>query len=269
MAQRKKHPIDPYHIKTLVDRGEDIRAYLESLKLDRSQMIEAVTMYEELVSRKERRKIDTFYPASGPLARHKYKKHMKFFELGAEHRERLFMAANRVGKTEGVGGYETTLHLLGAYPDWWKGYTFNRPTNVWIAGDTGKTVRDINQAKVMGKTDIGTGLIPADSIKKTTTKQGTPGAFDQAWVSHVTGGTSLITFKSYDQGRDSFQGEEVDVIWLDEECPEGIYDECLIRMMTTGGRMMLTFTPINGLTSVVMRFLPDGAVPPDGFLILE
>ena len=40
-------------------------------------------------------------------ARHKYAKHLEFFEAGAKYRERCFMAANRVGKTLGAGGYET------------------------------------------------------------------------------------------------------------------------------------------------------------------
>jgi hypothetical protein len=30
-------------------------------------------------------------------ARHKYAKHLEFFEAGAKYRERCFMAANRVG----------------------------------------------------------------------------------------------------------------------------------------------------------------------------
>jgi hypothetical protein len=46
-------------------------------------------------------------------ARHKYAKHLEFFEAGAKYRERCFMAANRVGKTLGAGGYETAAHLTG------------------------------------------------------------------------------------------------------------------------------------------------------------
>ena len=32
--------------------------------------------------------------------------HREFFRSGRNYRERCFMAANRVGKTEGAGGYE-------------------------------------------------------------------------------------------------------------------------------------------------------------------
>jgi len=38
--------------------------------------------------------------------------------------------------------------------------------------------------------------------------------------------------KSYDQGRESFQGTEQHVIWLDEEPPLPIYVEALTRTMT-------------------------------------
>src|SRR5215470_10899357 len=72
-------------------------------------------------------KIESFYASTGQLRRDLYAKHLEFFEAGARHNERLFMAANRVGKTEGVGAYETVCHLTGAYPPWWRGRRFARP----------------------------------------------------------------------------------------------------------------------------------------------
>jgi hypothetical protein len=94
----------------------------------------------------ERLTLGTYYPDAGPLCRALHPKHLAFFAAGAVHRERLFMAANRVGKTEGVGGYETTLHLTGDYPPWWEGRRFDRPISAWAAGKTGETTRDIVQA---------------------------------------------------------------------------------------------------------------------------
>ena len=75
---------------------------------------------------------------------------------------------------------------------------------------------------------------------------------------HSSGKNSLLVFKSYDQRRESFQGTEQDVIWLDEEPPLDIYTECLMRTMTTEGLVMLTFTPLSGLSEVVLSFLPEG-----------
>ena len=45
-------------------------------------------------------------------------------------------------------------------------------------------------------------------------------------------------------------------IWLDEEPPEDVYGECLIRTATTDGIVMLTFTPLAGMSEVVMSFMP-------------
>jgi phage terminase large subunit-like protein len=70
-------------------------------------------------------------------------------------------------------------------------------------------------------------------------------------------GTSYLGFKSYDQGRRKFQGTGKHVIWLDEEPPADVYDECLLRLMTTNGLMLCTFTPLLGLSDVAMRYLPE------------
>jgi hypothetical protein len=113
-----------------------------------------LALLEEQVRRLDRRKLWTYYPPAGPLRRELYPKHMAFFAAGAKHRERLMLAANRVGKTEGVGVYELVLHLTGFYPEWWDavgGRRFNRPIMAWAAGDTGKTVRDILQTKLLGR----------------------------------------------------------------------------------------------------------------------
>lgn len=203
------------------------------------------------------------YPETGELRRELYVKHCEFFAGGIKHRERLFLAANRVGKSEGVGGYEVTLHLTGLYPAWWGGYRFSGPIAAWAAGDTSKTTRDIIQAKLLGPVDaLGTGLIPGDSlVGRPLAKAGVPDAFEIVKVKHVSGGVSTLQLKSYDQRREAFQGTEQDVIWLDEEPPLAIYTECLMRTMTTNGLILCTFTPLMGLSEVVLSFLPGGKVP--------
>lgn len=222
-------------------------------------------MLEEKERRNRGRKLFGYYPETGELRRELYPKHTEFFRAGVEHRERLMLAANRVGKSEGVGGYELTLHLTGLYPEWWDGRRFDRPIRSWAAGDTSKTVREIIQEKMLGAVgDYGTGLIPRENLLRTTSKQGVSDAVDTVWIKHKTGGTSVLTLKSYDQRREAFQGTEQDVIWLDEECPMDIYTECLLRTMTTNGLLLLTFTPLSGLTECVLNFLPGGKIPDCG-----
>jgi phage terminase large subunit-like protein len=228
--------------------------------LDRDLLIEEIQLREELARRKRERKLLSYYPPTGLLRRELYVKHQEFFAAGVSHRERLMLAANRIGKTEGVGGYELALHLTGWYPDWWVGRRFDHPVSAWACGDTGKTVREILQAKLLGPIGAwGTGLLPGETIARVVRGVGVADTVDTIYVNHKSGGKSSVVFKSYDQRREAFQGSEKDIIWLDEEPPLDIYTECLIRTMTNDGMVILTFTPLLGVSEVVLSFLPDGA----------
>lgn len=225
----------------------------------RDSLIKKLKLLQEQRDRKKYNKIKTYFPDKGPLRRELYPKHTTFFEAGVKHSERLMLAANRIGKTESVGGYEVTCHLTGEYPEWWVGHRFDKPVKVWAAGDTNQTVRDILQEKMLGDfTDIGSGLIPKHLILGTTPKTGVPQAIETIRVKHKSGGTSLLGFKSYDQKRKAFQGTAQEVIWMDEEPPLDIYAECLLRTMTTNGLLINTFTPLSGISETVMHFLPNG-----------
>lgn len=229
--------------------------------MDRAAKIELLQLLEEKQRRLSRRKIYTYYPDKGPLRRELYPKHLAFFEAGAKYRQRLMLAANRVGKTEGVGLYELVWHLIGEYPKWWVGRRFDRPIKAWAAGDTGKTVREILQAKLLGPVgQWGTGLIPGDAIERISRGAGVADSVDSIYVRSKFGGLSQLTLKSYDQRRESFQGTEQDAILLDEEPPLDIYTECLLRTMTNNGMLMLTFTPLMGMSEVVLAFLPGGQI---------
>jgi phage terminase large subunit-like protein len=223
--------------------------------------LELTLLLEESLRRRKERKISTYFPDAGEYRRELYPKHIAYFKAGAQYRERLMMAANRIGKTESIGGYEMVLHMTGKYPAWWEGRKFDRPVSAWAAGDTGKTTRDILQMKLLGPPgEFGTGLIPKADLIKTTAKAGVAEAIEVITVRHATGGESRLTFKSYDQRREAFQGSEQDVIWLDEEPPLDVYTECLLRTMTNNGMTMLTFTPLMGMSETVLSFMPNGEV---------
>lgn len=234
-------------------------AYVSSLPLEAKE--ELLTLLEERETVWNETKLNRLYPEKGALRRGLYAKHLQFFSAGSEHMERACIAANRVGKTWGIGGYETTLHLTGEYPDWWDGRRFDGPIDAWAAGDTSETTRDIVQLALFGQLgQLGTGLIPAANIIGEPTKRaGVAGAIDTGRIKHKSGGISYLGLKSYDQGRKKFQGTAKHVIWLDEEPPEDVYDESLLRLMTTKGLMVCTFTPLSGLSKVALRFLPHMA----------
>lgn len=227
---------------------------------------ELLALLEEKQRRLSRRKLFSYYPEVGPLRRELYPKHLEFFRVGAQYRERCFMAANRIGKTEGAGGYETALHLTGQYPHWWEGKRFDHPVSGWAAGKTNETTRDIVQAKLFGAVNgtnpkgvTGTGLIPGDAIGAITWKQGVPDLIDTVQIKHKSGGWSTLGLKSYQQGRGSFEGTEKHFVWLDEEPDIEIYGECVIRTATVDGIVYMTFTPLDGMTQTVMQFRPSAA----------
>jgi phage terminase large subunit-like protein len=202
-------------------------------------------------------------------ARYLYPKHLEFFRLGATTRSRCFMAANRVGKTFSAGGYEMACHLTGKYPDWWEGKKFKHPIRAWACGKTNETTRDIVQTTLLGDVDFmgarkivdGSGVIPKACIGlqagSITWKAGVADLIDTIKIKHVSGGWSKLGLKSYQQGRGSFEGTAQHVIWDDEEPPMDVYNEQVIRTATTGGIIMITFTPLEGMSDVVQQFLPD------------
>jgi phage terminase large subunit-like protein len=82
---------------------------------------------------------------------------------------------------------------------------------------------------------------------------------DNVTVKHVSGDTSRLTFKTYDQGRERWQAATLDLVWFDEEPPAEIYSEGLTRTNATGGMAFMTFTPLLGMSDVVRRFLNENS----------
>lgn len=188
-----------------------------------------------------------------------YLKQSEFHGAGAGFRERLFMAGNQLGKTL-AGSMECAIHATGEYPDWWTGKRFSKPTVGWAAGVTGLSTRDTVQRLLLGRPgQFGTGAIPQASLADVRMGRGVPELADTILVRHVSGGTSLIGLKSYEQGREKWQGETLDWVWFDEEPPPDIYTEGLTRTNATGGLVFMTFTPLLGISEVVARFLQEAS----------
>jgi phage terminase large subunit-like protein len=174
------------------------------------------------------------------------------------------MAANQVGKTY-CGAAEAALHLTGRYDDWeratgltWRGRRFDRPVNGWAGCDTWDNTRDGVQRLLVGPPKIeeawGTGLIPGDDLVSCVRRPGVANGLDGVAVRHVSGGLSTLGFKSYDQGRRKWQGETLDFVWFDEEPDADIYTEGKTRTNARGGICWLTFTPLLGMSRVVLAF---------------
>lgn len=171
---------------------------------------------------------------------------------------------NLEGLLENLG----LLGLYGAdiYPNGWPGIRFDRPVWWWAASVAGAATRDNPQRILIGPPSSealwGTGAIPKANLIKDGRMRfnravGTPNLIDTILVTHKSGGDSILGFKTYEQGRERWQGPTLDGVWYDEEPPLDIYEEGLTRTNTSEGPNMISFTPLQGWSSVVRLFLSE------------
>ena len=212
-----------------------------------------------------------------------YPRQAQFFATGERHRERGLFAGTQLGKTEGAA-YELACHLTGEYPPDWPGRKWDRPVRSWCVGENLKMVRDIMQRKLCGEPgnieSFGTGMIPKHLfVGDPVLARGETNSYDTVNVRHASGGVSILKFKTYQSGPAALQGETLDIVWCDEEPADyAVYSECLARISATGGLLMITFTPLRGMSEISARyrneFSPDRTyvqfgiddVPPDAHI---
>lgn len=221
--------------------------------ITRDERLELLALLEEQYRRQQQRKYLNYFT---DLDRPKYPKHMEYFRAGQEYKLRLFMAANRVGKTL-AAAYELTLHLTGKYPSWWTGRRNTGPSSWWCCGKDSKTILSILQTTLLGPVgNFGTGMIPGECLDWESLKDAKKADtnINVFRVKHASGGYSTVEFKSYDAGRQSFEGTERS-IWLDEEPPLAVFTECLLRTATGNNMLMMTFTPLKGISDTILNFL--------------
>ena len=201
------------------------------------------------------------------------RKQLEFHNLIAP--ERMLRGGNQSGKTHCLAA-EMAMHSTQIYPDWHKGRTFLAPPRIerpfdflgWGAAPNSQKARDGMQTKLLGNIvgdeqssaeNLGTGLIPLDAIiGKPAMARGIQSFVDSVNIRRESGGKAVIRFKTYEQGRQAFEGESCDAVWLDEdikgETNASIYSECQARLTTTRGIIMVSMTPLLGLTPIRRRF---------------
>ena len=226
--------------------------------MTREESIQLIRLLEE----KKRRVIECKMYHAVP-----YEWQKKFYRMGQTNKQRLLMAANRVGKTFS-SCLELSFHLTGEYPDWWEGIRFKHPINAWALGVSGEQIRDVLQFELCGRLskegfiqgEAG-GILPLSLIGEITRSM-TPKLAKDVKVKHVTGGYSQVSFKSYSQGQHALMGSSIDYALIDEE-PEDpeIYPQVVTRTATgnrgQGGYVTLSLTPENGQTNLINQFMTE------------
>lgn len=140
---------------------------------------------------------------------------------------------NRVGKTE-WGGSETSRYATANHPY----RSVREGVEIWVACPSYEVQEDTTQKKLLS-------YLPPSSIARIDYLRG-------KIIKKITmKNRTEIVFKSYDQGREKFQGTGKRLIWFDEEPPHDIWEECFVRV-EAGQQLdvILTMTAIKGMTWV-------------------
>ena len=146
-----------------------------------------------------------------------HEKQEVFHRAGATAKECLFLAGNRTGKTF-CGVLEVAMHLTGHYPSWWQGYRYDGPIEAWAAGVTNAETYQVLEKAYIGDVSTPGAIAPHLILGQDRLKH-------LCKIQHISGGVSQLRFKSYEQGRKTFQGAKIHVVHLDEEPPRDIYVE--------------------------------------------
>ena len=160
---------------------------------------------------------------------------------------------NRSGKSDGSSQLAIATALGGRHPDaraWCRNNGLDpailpqRPGRVWaVALDSGDSV---------------------EYLRPTYAKYLPPGS---KWRNQHGNGRASVTlpgggyvgFLSIDMGRDGFQGGAVDLVHVDEEPPGSghVLNEIMMRLVDRRGRLIVSMTPLRGLTHIYDRWVAN------------
>ena len=145
----------------------------------------------------------------------------------------LVLGANRSGKSE-IIAVDSQVRLTGLIPEEIKHeypLEYIRQGEAWLSG--------MDFVSLMG--------IVKKKVDKFLTNRMNGGYNKENKIQKYTNGCE-IQYKSYDQGREKFQGTSKTYVSYDEEPPQDVYDEGYMRTVDCEGIIRLAFTPLKGLS---------------------
>ena len=165
-------------------------------------------------------------------------------ELLKENNEVLILGGNRASKTEWAA--KRVVQTLINKPD----------ARVWCLHTT-------NQSSIQMQQNVIYKYLPSEykELKKNKVQnvQYTQknGFSDNTFI---LPNKSQCFFMNYAQKRDVIEGGEVDLIWCDELVPLDWIETLRYRVVTRSGKLIVTFTPITGYSSVVKEFVSGSKI---------
>lgn len=163
-----------------------------------------------------------------------------FLDLGEE--ATAIFGGNRAGKTELSAMY--TIAMAAGSNQWW--------VREWLKNN------DLppNLIPAEPSTVIASALSYGDAlgyVRPKLSKFLPKGTKLYSWraqnkaKAYLPGGGEIISM-SADSGRRKYQGISAKLIWIDEECDFPIFEECMLRIIDTCGSIIISMTPLLGLT---------------------
>ena len=155
-------------------------------------------------------------------------------------KEKLYIGGNRSGKTVG-GASEMVQWVTGQHK--WRTDIPRPPIRARVvAVDLEEGVKKIVIPEIKR-------WMPKKFLKNNSWDD----SYDKQSRTLTLNNGSFIEFMSYEQEREKFQGTSRHCIWFDEEPPEEIFDECLMRLVDTDGSYWISMTPLIEMTWVKSR----------------
>jgi phage terminase large subunit-like protein len=148
---------------------------------------------------------------------------------------------NQVGKTT-LGAVDMALCALGRHPLQKSGYLPMPPFTGWASALTWELWEKILLPELLSWLPPWR-VLDAPPAHRQSTKRDIVILADNGRESRITG-------KAAEQGAARYQSARVNLIWLDEEHPEDVWNEMQPRLLRFGGRTLATMTPLKGLTWV-------------------
>jgi len=171
-------------------------------------------------------------------------------------KEKLYIGGNRSGKTV-FGGSEAVMWLTGEHK-YRKDLPIPPVRGRVVAIDIEDGIKKIAIPEIQR-------WMPSRFLKNGSWEE----SYDKASKTlNLTNG-SFLEFMSYEQDVEKFAGTSRHFVWFDEEPPEDIYNECLMRLVDTDGSYWISMTPLVEMTWVKDRIYDPWIEGDKGIFVLE
>lgn len=180
-------------------------------------------------------------------------------EMLSRFDECLILGGNRSSKSEYAARRMAQAFLgrdiSGKMPEWMKEKAQTRGIRIWCLHTTHMTSVS-SQQNVIYKY-LPTELKTAKKNKTTQIAWNQKNGFSDNTAVYEK---NQIWFLNYSQDIKVIEGAEVDYVWCDELVPQDWLETLRYRLVTRNGKLLVTFTPLEGYSQVVKEFVSTSRI---------